>query len=84
MSERAETSLEDPLARLERALIDQFLQERGCSLATVNAKPPAERQALMAQASRYAGDRLAEIDARAAYLHEIHEGDQPRARRHTS
>ena len=78
MRGRAETSLEDPQARLERAFIDQFLQERGCSLATVDSWPQAERKKLMTQASLYAAGRLAEIDARAAYVHDIHGVEIPR------
>ena len=74
MRERAETPLEDPQAQLERALIDEFLQTRGCSLATVNRKPPGEQANLLRQASLYAVTRLAEIDARAAYVHELHGG----------
>jgi hypothetical protein len=74
MRERAETPLEDPQAQLERALIDEFLQKHGCSLATVDRKPPAERANLLRQASLYAVTRLAEIDARAAYVHELHGG----------
>ena len=74
MRERAETPLEDPQAQLERALIDEFLQRHGCSLATVNLKPPDEREELLRQASLYAVIRLAEIDARAAYVHELHGG----------
>jgi hypothetical protein len=87
MRERAETSLEDPQAKLERALIEEYLKERGCSLATVNTKPPTEGKALLAQASLYAAGRLAEIDARAAYVHRIHDGadsaTEPRIKRHT-
>jgi hypothetical protein len=74
MHERAETALEDPEARLERALIEEFLQARGYSLATVSFKVPAEHQQLLAQAAQYAAVRLAEIDARAAYIHQIHGG----------
>ena len=74
MHERAETALEDPEARLERALIEEFLQARGYSLATVNFRSPAEHRTLLAQAAQYAAVRLAEIDARAAYIHQIHGG----------
>jgi hypothetical protein len=74
MRERAETALEDPQARLERALIEEFLEQRGLSLATVSLKPSSEQQALLVQAARYADVRLAEIDARAAYIHGIHGG----------
>ena len=73
MRERAETSIADPQAQLERTLIDQYLQERGCSLQTLKSKPAEESRALLTQASQYAAGRLAEIDARAAYIHEIHD-----------
>jgi hypothetical protein len=72
LRERAETALEDPQAQLERALIDEFLQKYGCNLATVDLKPPAERRSLLRQASLFAAVRLAEIDARAAYVHVLH------------
>jgi hypothetical protein len=78
MRERAETALEDPQAKLERALIEEFLQTQGCSLSSVSLKSPGERQALLVQAAQYAAVRLAEIDARAAYIHQIH-GDVERA-----
>jgi hypothetical protein len=76
MNQRAETSLEDPEARLERAFIDEYLHERGCSLSTIGTKPAAEQRALLTQASQYALGRLAEIDARAAYIHDIHDASQ--------
>ena len=74
MRERPETALEDPQARLERALIEEFLQARGCSLAMVTFTSPSEYQPLLAQAAQYAAVRLTEIDARAAYIHQIHGG----------
>jgi lambda repressor-like predicted transcriptional regulator len=76
MRERAETALEDPEARLERALIEQFLQARGESLASVATKAEPEQRALLAQAMQYAAVRLAEIDARALYVHQIHGGKE--------
>jgi hypothetical protein len=76
MRERAETALEDPQAKLERALIDEYLQERGRSFATISVSAPGDRK-LLAQATEYAAVRLAEIDARAAYIHQIH-GDTER------
>jgi len=82
MRERAETSLEDPEARLERALIEEYLQERGCSLSTIGTKPPAEQRLLLTQASQYALGRLTEIDARAAYVHQIHDANQSKHSKH--
>ena len=76
MRERAETALQDPQAGLERALIDEFLTARGSSLSTIDQKPTEERLALLRQATEYAAGRLAEIDARAAYIHQIHGGTE--------
>ena len=64
MAQRAETPLDDPQARLERALIAEYLSARGCDLATLDLKPAAERHELLKQASLYAAVRLEEIDAR--------------------
>lgn len=74
MRERAETALEDPQAGLERALIDEFLTSRGSSLSTIQQQPTEEGRALLRQAMEYADCRLAEIDARAAYIQQIHGG----------
>lgn len=73
MAQRAETPLDDPQARLERALISEYLSTRGCDLTTVDLKPADERRELMRQAAQYAAVRLAEIDARAAYVHDLHD-----------
>jgi hypothetical protein len=74
MHERAETALEDPQAKLERAFIEEFLEARGFSLASISLQSPGERRALLLGAARYADIRLAEIDARASYIHQIHGG----------
>jgi hypothetical protein len=76
MRERAETTIEDPNAPLERALLDEFLAARGCSLQTIAQLPPEERHALLIEAARYADAHLAEIDARAAYIHQIRGGSE--------
>jgi hypothetical protein len=78
MSERAETPLEDPQARLERVFIDEFLQRHGYDLSSIDLKAPGERRDLLVQAAQYAAGRLAEIDARAAYVGELHRGFPPK------
>ena len=72
MSERAERPLEDPMALLERAFIEQFLREHNHTFQSVELLAVNERRLLMVQASRHAAVRLAEVDARSAYVHEIH------------
>lgn len=74
MPDRAERPMEDPQAHLERALIEEYLKEYGCDLATIDLKPPGERRALLVQAAQYAAVKLAEIDARAHYVDELHKG----------
>ena len=77
MSERAETPLEDPQAQLERAFIEEFLKQHGADLSTIDLKSPGEWRDLLVQAAQYAAGRLAEIDARAAYVGELHKGVPP-------
>jgi len=65
----------DPEAELELMFIREFLQASGYDLESLAALSEAERATLMAQASTYAADKLAEVDERAHFLHEIH-GDR--------
>jgi hypothetical protein len=65
--------LRAPLADLERALIDTFVHARGYDDQTLAALPADERHALLKEASVYASDKLAEVEMRAHYLHDIHE-----------
>lgn len=64
--------MEDPERQLERALIDEFLRERGLDWSALDRLPQAEANGVLAEASRYAGTRLAEIESRAHFVHEIH------------
>ena len=74
-SEREETvPLEPPFSGLERTLIDEFLRLRGYQSADLAALSQADRDALLKAASLHASARLAEIEARAHYVHEMHEG----------
>jgi hypothetical protein len=63
---------ENPEARLERALIDEFLRTRGHDSMSVNRLPERERKRLLQDASIHAGGRLAEMEARARFVHELH------------
>ena len=64
--------LDDPEAKLELALIEEFLSEHGNDLNTLAALAQEERQQLLQAAAVYAARRLAEIGARAHYVDEIH------------
>jgi hypothetical protein len=61
----------DPEAQLERAFIEEFLRTRGHDLRSVQALPPADRQPLLERAALYAAAKLAEVEARAHYIHEL-------------
>ena len=63
---------EDPEARLEQALIEEFLRARGLDSNAVHALPEDEAKRVLTEASVYAGAKLAEVEARAHYVHEIH------------
>ena len=67
--------MEDHMAHLEQALIDDFIRMRGYDPAHVNELPAAERDLLLRHAAAHAATRLAEVEARAHYVHEIH-GDR--------
>ena len=59
-------------AKLERALVDEFLVLRGYSRAALTELPEDARNLLLRQARMHASERLAEIEARAHYVNEIH------------
>lgn len=61
-----------PLAELEHALIETFLHGRGVDAQALAVLPPAERAALLKEASIAVSAKLAEIEARSQYLHDLH------------
>jgi hypothetical protein len=63
--------MEDPEGRLELALIEEFLLGRGFVPREVAALPEDERRRLLEAASIYATGKLAEIQSRAHYVHEM-------------
>jgi len=71
-NELATHAMEDPEGQLETALIEEFLRARGVDLAAVRALPDGEATRVLTEASVYAAAKLAEIEARAHFVHEIH------------
>ncbi|NJM07241.1 hypothetical protein HC891_15180 [Candidatus Gracilibacteria bacterium] len=59
-------------AALERAYLEEYLHSVGHSLATVAQLPVAEAKPLMQAASGFASMRLAEVEARAQLVEELH------------
>jgi hypothetical protein len=68
-------AIEDPEAKLEKALIEEFLRARGLDSRTVHALPADEAKRVLTEASVHAASKLAEVEARAHFVHEIH-GDK--------
>jgi hypothetical protein len=68
-------AIEDPEAQLEQAFIDEYLKLHGHDRDAIRAFPPAELMALLEAASRYATGKLAEFEARAHYVHDLHGKD---------
>ena len=62
---------QEPQAALERALIDEFLAERGYTLRSVADLPNTDRDQLLRGAAEWATLRLAEIEARARFVEQI-------------
>jgi hypothetical protein len=67
--------IEDQMAPLERACIDEFIRGRGYDPARLHELPAAERDELLKHAAAYAAGKLAEVESRAHYIHELH-GDR--------
>ena len=66
------TPLDDPLASLERALIDEFFALRGHTRYSVGQLPALEAARLLSAACEHASLRLAEIESKAHYIDEMH------------
>jgi len=64
--------IEEPMAELERHLISAYIAGAGHDLHDLITRGDDEAQALLAAASRYASERLCEIEARFHYLRTLH------------
>jgi hypothetical protein len=69
--------LELPLAELERQLISAYLAGAGQDLHTLLIRHDEESTRALKDASRYASEKLCEIEARSHYVHDLH-GPGPR------
>lgn len=64
--------LDEPLAGLERQLIDGYLKAAGHDLHTLLLRDDDEARQLLADASRHASAKLTEIESRSHYLRTLH------------
>jgi hypothetical protein len=63
--------LEEPLAELERHLIAAYVAGAGHDLQQLLKRPGADARTLLSEASRFASEKLSEIEARSHYLHSL-------------
>jgi len=68
----------DANAPLERTFIEEYLRSQGYSLEELDQLSKKLRRKLMADASKYASLKLEEIEARAHFVEEIHDGGSSR------
>ena len=71
-AQRFDSPHEDPHAELELALISEFLQRHGYSLATLHELPLDQADEVYKQATLYASGRLTEVESRAHYVEDMH------------
>ena len=67
----------DPLAQLEQAFIVEFLQGRGHTLSSLHDLSGEAANRLLREASLYASGRLTEVESRAHFVTDIHDGTRP-------
>lgn len=65
--------VEDPNAMLEKALIEEYLREKGYSHEDLKKLPAELVEKLMKEASQYASLKLEEVEARAHFVKELHD-----------
>ena len=63
---------EGPQSALERKYIQEYLNSKGFNLEKLGELPKEEQQNLMREASKYASLKLAEVESRAKFRHDIH------------
>ena len=64
-------AIEEPLAELERRLINDYLEGAGHDPAALRARGDAMARSLLTDAASYASTRLSEVEARAHYVRSL-------------
>ena len=68
----AASPLHDPKAELERSLRAEYLRAHGHDETSLGLLTEEARLEILRGASIYVAARLAEVDARSSYVHDIH------------
>lgn len=66
--------VEDRNAMLEKALIEEYLHEKGYSLEELKKLPAELAEKLMKEASQYASLKMEEVESRAHFVKELKDG----------
>jgi hypothetical protein len=66
--------LEEPLAELERRIINDYIRARGHDPAELRASREPDAHQILIDAAVYAATRLSEVEARSHYVRELHRG----------
>ncbi len=64
--------MEEPLAELERRMIDDYVRGTGQDPATVYARHDDAAKQLLANAAGFVAERLAEVECRSHYIRNLH------------
>ncbi len=66
--------IEEPLAELERRLIDEYLRKSGHDPDVLRGRHDDEARKLLTAAAIYAATKLTEIESRSHYVRDLHDG----------
>ena len=64
--------MEEPLAELERRLIDEYIRNAGQDPETIRTRDDDASRKLLVAASVYAATKLTEVESRAHYVRDLH------------
>ena len=64
--------LEEPLAELERQFINAYVAAAGEDWQSLRSRTDAHARQILVEASRYASEKLSEIEARLHYMRTLH------------
>jgi len=68
-----QVSIDDIHAFLEKTLMEAYLKGKGYSAEELKKLPEDQVKKLNIEASTYASNKLAEVELRAHFLHELHD-----------
>jgi hypothetical protein len=68
------TPIEEPLAELERRIIDEYIRGHGHDPVVLRSRGDAAARQILVDASTYAATRLSEVEARSHYVRDLHGG----------